>query len=197
MKHQSETEVLKRIVGQCFWISIFEYLQKGTRKYTSSFLALIDFSGLKREFLDKKFDFFNDTFNKAVEKIAKDYELKIIIYTVNSSGVIIRVARTYGIGDKYIVNIAMFGQNHFELISEEKGEIFVPAVNYKNELKKINNISVSEDIKKKILDLIDKITFLNIYKNELKDISANMTKNKETIENLFKNIDLLKKYEYQ
>ena len=137
-----------------------------------------------------------DSFNKAVEKIAKEYKLKIIIYTVDSSGVIIRVARTYGIGE-YIVNIAMFGQNHFELISgTNEDDTFVPAVNYKNELKKINNINVSDEIKKQILDLIDKITFLNIYKNELKDISATMTKNKETIENLVKNNDLLNKYKY-
>ena len=161
--------------NQCFWISILQFLNRNG--YTNLRLGELRTSvGLDYSTQHTMFDSFNKKFDAAAMRAVQIYNLTIIVYTVTSSGKIIRGAASYENGEN-IVNIAMFGQQHFQLIVKDdniEGDIFVPAVNVKNELTKLKDIDVK--IQQKYLELNDAINYLNFYKDELKD---NNTKMKE------------------
>ena len=164
--------------NQCFWISILQFLNRND--YTNLTLGELRTSvGLDYSTQHTMFDSFNKKFDAAAMRAVQIYNLTIIVYTVTSSGKIIRGAASYENGENIenIVNIAMFGQQHFQLIVKDdniEGDIFVPAVNVKNELTKLKDIDVK--IQQKYLELNDAINYLNFYKDELKD---NKTKMKE------------------
>ena len=176
-----------------FWISVLNFLK--SNGYPE--LSLKDFRcscGLDIDMEETIFDSFNNftnSFNDAVIKAAESYDLTITIYTVTSSGKIITAAACYGNG-KNIVNIAMFGQAHFELITED-GEPFVPAVIFKNELKKINEINYNIDankMKQIYLELNEKINYLKFYKIGFKDNIEKMNQKKADIINIMENPEL-------
>ena len=156
--------------NQCFWISILQFLNRRNRYSKLTLTQLRNSVGLDYSTRYTMFDSFNKKFDDAAISAVQIYNLTIIVYTVTSSGKIIRVAASYGNGNN-IVNIAMFGQQHFQLIDED-GDIFVPAVDYKNELTKLKEIDVN--MQKKYLELNDTINYLNFYNDELKDINTKM-----------------------
>jgi hypothetical protein len=164
IRNTGEMEGMK---NQCFWISILNFLNSNGHPN----LTLREFRhsiGLNRDTERTMFDSFNNDFHNAAIRAAEIYNLTITAYTVTSSGRIIFGAATFGNGPN-IVNIAMFGQIHFELIIED-GNDFVPAIIFKNELKKINEIeyNIDENMKKKYLELNETINNLHFYKDELK-----------------------------
>ena len=163
--------------NQCFWISILNFLNRNGHSLTLR--ELRDSVGLDERTQYIMFDSFNNEFNNAAIRAAEIYNLTITAYTVTSSGRIIRGAASYGNGQN-IVNIAMFGQRHFELIVED-GNTFVPAVIFKNELKKFDEIEYNIDVnmKQKYLELNDTINYLNFYKDELKDNNTKMEQHKK------------------
>ena len=161
------TGEMEGMINQCFWISILNFLNSNGHPN----LSLREFRhsiGLNRDTERTMFDSFNNDFHNAAIRAAEIYNLTITAYTVTSSGRIIFGAATFGNGPN-IVNIAMFGQNHFELIIED-GNAFVPAIIFKNELKKIDEIeyNIDENMKKKYLELNETINNLHFYKDELK-----------------------------
>ena len=163
--------------NQCFWISILNFLNRNGHSLTLR--ELRNSVGLNRDTESTMFDSFNNEFNNAAIRAVEIYNLTITVYTVTSSGRIIRGAASYGNGQN-IVNIAMFGQRHFELIVED-GNTFVPAVIFKNELKKFDEIEYNIDVnmKQKYLELNDTINYLNFYKDELKDNNTKMEQHKK------------------
>jgi hypothetical protein len=161
------TGEMEGMINQCFWISILNFLNSNGHPN----LSLREFRhsiGLNRDTERTMFDSFNNDFHNAAIRAAEIYNLTITAYTVTSSGRIIFGAATFGNGPN-IVDIAMFGQNHFELIIED-GNAFVPAIIFKNELKKIDEIeyNIDENMKKKYLELNETINNLHFYKDELK-----------------------------
>lgn len=122
------------------------------------------------------FDSFNDEFNNAALKVVKKYNLIIHVYLVTSSSVISNLVGIYGNRGK-IVNIAMFGQYHFELIVKD-GELFVPAVIFKNNLTKINKIKIN---KQKYLKLNEIINNNIAFKYELKETQTLINEQRQTI----------------
>ena len=174
VKTLRNTGEMEGMRNQCFWISILHFLNRNG--YPD--LTLIELRasvGLDESTQYIMFDSFNNEFNNAAIKAAEIYHLTITAYTITSSGRIIRVADSYGNGPN-IVNIAMFGQLHFELIVKD-GKKFVPAVIFKNELKKVDLIDVK--IKQKYLELTNTINYLNIYKDALKDNNTKMIQHKQ------------------
>ena len=169
------TGQMEGMSNQCFWISILQFLNRNG--HTNLTLRELRTSvGLDYSTQHTMFDSFNKKFDAAAMRAVQIYNLTIIVYTVTSSGKIIRGAASYENGEN-IVNIAMFGQQHFQLIVKDdniEGDIFVPAVNFKNKLTKLKDIDVK--MQEKYLELNDAINYLNFYKDELKD---NNTKMKE------------------
>ena len=164
--------------NQCFWISILNFLNRNGHP-SLTLRELRASVGLYKNTQYTMFDSFNNEFNNAAIRAVEIYNLTITVYTVTSSGRIIRGAASYGNGQN-IVNIAMFGQRHFELIVED-GNTFVPAVIFKNELKKFDEIEYNIDVnmKQKYLELNDTINYLNFYKDELKDNNTKMEQHKK------------------
>ena len=174
--------------NQCFWISILNFLNRNGHSLTLR--ELRDSVGLDERTQYIMFDSFNNEFNNAAIRAAEIYNLTITAYTVTSSGRIIRGAASYGNGQN-IVNIAMFGQAHFELIIED-GNTFTPAVIFKNELKKIDEIEYNIDVnmKQKYLELNETINNLNFYKDELKENIDKMDQKTTDIINIMGNPEL-------
>jgi hypothetical protein len=169
VKTRSNTGEMEGMRNQCFWISILHFLN--SNGYPN--LTLREFRhsiGLNRDTERTMFDSANNNFLDAAIRATEIYNLTITAYTVTSSGRIRQVADTFGNGPN-IVNIVMFGQIHFELIIED-GEFFVPAIIFKNELKKIDEIeyNIDEKMKQKYLELSETINNLNFYKNLKKNI---------------------------
>jgi hypothetical protein len=167
VKTRRNTGQMEGMENQCFWISILNFLNSNDHPN----LSLREFRhsiGLNRDTERTMFDSFNNDFRNAAIRAAEIYNLTITAYTVTSSGKISWVADTFGNGPN-IVDIVMFGQNHFELIIEDGGD-FVPAIIFKNELKKIDEIeyNIDENMKQKYLELNETINNLNFYKDELK-----------------------------
>ena len=138
--------------------------------------------GLNSDTERTMFDSFNDEFNNAAIRAVKIYNLTIIVYTVTSSGRIIRGADSYGDGQN-IVNIAMFGQYHFELIDKD-GKLFVPAVIFKKNLTKINKIKINKQMKQQYLKLNEIINNNIAFKNELKDTQTIIKEQLQTIKDI-------------
>ena len=175
--------------NQCFWISILNFLNRNGHP-SLTLRELRASVGLYKNTQYTMFDSFNNEFNNAAIRAVEIYNLTITVYTVTSSGRIIRGAASYGNGQN-IVNIAMFGQRHFELIVEN-GNNFVPAVIFKNELKKFDEIEYNIDVnmKQKYLELNETINNLNFYKNELKENIDKMNQKTTDIINIMGNPEL-------
>jgi hypothetical protein len=135
--------------NQCFWISILDYLTiHGYPKLTLRELrthagldqrtehTMFDIDDHDRSSLDRQAIFYN-----AAVQVAELYNLTIQVFTVDQNGNIIESAGTGGIratigNGPNRVNIAQFGLGHFELIVDNGGADFVPAVMLNNTLTK-------------------------------------------------------------
>jgi hypothetical protein len=179
VKTRSNTGRMEGMKNQCFWISILHFLN--SNGYPNlSLRELRNNVGLDRFTERTMFDSFNNIFHNAATRAVEIYNLTITVYAVTSVGKVINGCATYGHGPN-IVNIAMFGQGHFELIIED-GDTFVPAIIFKNELKKIDEIeyNIDDKMKQTYLELNENINYLTFYKIEFKD---NITKmNKKTLD---------------
>lgn len=123
----SNTGSLENMTNQCFWISILYYLnlhghpnltlrelrrQAGLRLDTENKPFDIDY--LVGPELDRRPIFFN-----AAVQIAEIYDLRIQIFTANRNGEVeITTSRAVIGNGRNLVEIAQFGNEHFELIDE-------------------------------------------------------------------------------
>jgi hypothetical protein len=180
----------ENMVYQCFWISILNFLNFFI-KPDLSLKELRTNVGLYENTERTMFDSFDPDFNEAAQYCAFLYNLTINIYEIDRDGKIKRHSGTYGNGEN-IVNIAMFGQSHFELIDLHNGEEFVPAVIYQNDLTKINDID-NKDIRPaylNVVELTEKLKdlykmqkennkIINVLEESINDMSNNTDKSKE------------------
>ena len=132
---------LEGMTNQCFWISVLQYVHRhGYPELTLK--ELRNDAGLQENTENMIFDtdyyardadgFAIPIFINAAENIARIYNLRIQIYTVNAQGVITGPRALIGNGE-HLVEIAQFGLGHFELI-DNNGTDFVPAVVIKGDI---------------------------------------------------------------
>ena len=161
---------------QCFWISILQYLNSnGYPRLTLRELRTN--AGLRSDTEQKMFDTANENFSVAANNVASFYNLKIYVYRVSRNGEILERGDRFPIyynadgtenivnnPNEKIVNIAMFGLIHFELIDLNNGNEFIPAVMYKDNLTKVIKIpdnTENEGIQAAYLNLVDLTDELN------------------------------------
>jgi hypothetical protein len=131
---QSNSGMLDGMKNQCFWISILNYLNKnGYPKLTLQQLrteaGLDDTTKYMPFDVDYKKPFGNGKYNKdgkfifmdAAERIARKYKLQLQIYAVTSNGSVIGPRAHIGLRDApHLINIAQFGETHFERIRTDE-----------------------------------------------------------------------------
>ena len=174
----------ENMVYQCFWISILNFLNF----YINRDLSLKELRtnvGLDENTERTMFDSFNPVFNEAAQNCAFLYNLTINIYAIDRDGKIKRHSGTYGNGEN-IVNIAMFGQSHFELIVDRGGDTFIPAIIFEKKLQKINEISEiskNDTLKEYYLELSENQNNLDFFKNELQNVEKKIQDKKKKKKN--------------
>ena len=185
VKTIANTGSLEGMKLQCFWISVLDYLHRhgypnltlrqlrtegGLGKYTENTMFDIDY--LIGPELDRRPIFFN-----AAERIAEIYNLRIQIYTANRNGEVEITTQRGVIGSgTNLVEIAQFGNAHFELIDDIDGTEFIPAVLIQGDLKKdiddhaIKYLYIELSENQGLLKILKDQSKVNslIYDNELK-----------------------------
>jgi hypothetical protein len=167
---------------QCFWISIFAYLQRNpiaNIAEVENVRQLRTLVGLEEDTENLPFDEDDIRFRNALEFLTAIFDLQIIVHYINAHGnqIIIREHRT-GIPEeairpineagKNIVHITQHGLFHFQYIVEDgvgAGDNGVLLGNkfYKNE--KIENITDNETIFKVYEEEIKKLNELKVKMN--------------------------------
>lgn len=183
---------------QCFWISILQYLNSHNHPGLT-LRELRAYAGLTTNTEHEMFDTESAEFINAAETIAQNFGLQIYVYRVTQDGMIIERGRQFP-HDNYrednvnIVNIASFGLYHFELIDENEGKKFVPAVIYQNDLTKINDID-NEDIQPAYLNVVELTEKLkDLYKMQKENNKIINVLEESINDMMYKNTDKSKEY---
>ena len=168
---------------QCFWISIFNYLQKNPAANVGEITnvkQLRNFVGLGEDTEHLPFDENDIRFSNALKILTSVFDLQIVVHYINAHGnqIIIRQHRT-GIPEesirpinetgRNIVHITQHGLNHFQYIVENG----VGAGD--------NGVLVGEKLykDKKMEDVTDNETMFKVYKEEINKLNENKKKMKE------------------
>jgi hypothetical protein len=179
---KSNSGRLEGMSNQCFWISILDYLHdNGYPELTLRELRkfMID-ANLKINKENEIFD--SDLYREASEYIANIFDLKIQAYLIDSNGYILysgEIINTIGDG-RNVVNIAQFGQYHFELIINRENNSnnnFRPLVLINNDLTDVNKIP--ENIRKQYIKLSENQGEIIIIEKLLKESQSELDKQKK------------------
>jgi hypothetical protein len=167
---------------QCFWISIFNYLQRNpivNIAEVTTVKELRTFVGLEEDTEQLPFDEDDIRFRNALDYLTDVLDLKIIVHYINASGnqIIIRqhitgipeeAIRPINETGKNIVHITQHGLYHFQYIVEDgvgagDNGVLLGKKLYKN--KKIEDITQNETMFNIYLKEIDKLNELKVKMN--------------------------------
>lgn len=196
VKTIGNTGALEGMTFQCFWISILDYLKNhGYPDLTLRQLRKEADLGRDTEHTAFDIDYLigpelnrRPIFLNAAEKIAKKYNLRIEIFSADRTGETEISTHRAVIGEgSNLVEIAQFGIIHFELIDENRGTEFQPAVMIKGELTK----KISDHAMQFIYtELSENQAFLKFLNDQLKVNSAIYEKELKNKKDLMSSPDL-------
>lgn len=173
---------IEGMTQQCFWISIFNYLQRNpivNIAEVTTVKELRTFVGLEEDTEQLPFDEDDIRFRNALDYLTDVLDLKIVVHYINVSGnqIIIRqhitgipeeAIRPINETGKNIVNITQHGLYHFQYIVEDgvgagDNGVLLGKKLYKN--KKIEDITQNETMFNIYLKEIDKLNELKVKMN--------------------------------
>jgi len=175
VKTISNSGSLENMSNQCFWISILHYLQLNDHK-DLTLHKLRKQAGLDSKTERMMFDtdyLINEgnenipIFFNAANTIARLYKIQIEVYSVNHEGIIINQRDKIG-KSKYIVPIAQFGLQHFELIDKD-GKTFIPAVPINGKL--TTTTDIDPQYKNLYIQLNENLGMMELFNDHLKQLN--------------------------
>ena len=175
--------VIEGMSNQCFWISIFNYLERNPKANTlnvRSVRQLRNSVGLGPDTEHFQFDENDPRFQNALTNLTKIFNLQIVVHFINAHGKQIihrdvrggeerEVIRTINENGRNIVHITQHGLYHFQYMVES-GVRGIGAGD--------NGVLIGDKFykDKKIEDITDITTIIEVYEEEIKKL--NELKNK-------------------
>ena len=180
---------LDGMINQCFWISILQHLQRTMPSLSLSDLrsrvGLLARSNNMFD-TDKTDSKGNVTDLNAAQKAADIYNLRIQILDVDSRGTVIGPRAVFAPAKQHTrhptpIEIAQYGLDHFELVSES-GKEFEPAVIFNNIFTKKRDIPIS--IQSTCLQLVDNEQLLYALRAMVKEDLNEIAKLRESTQSI-------------